>query len=241
MIILPAIDLIGGVCVRLKKGVYETAEKVAEDPSSAAASFRAAGAAWLHTVDLDGAKAGRPVNRDLILRLAAESGLKIEVGGGIRTEADAAAYLEGGVSRVILGSAAVRDPALVKSLAAAYGERLAVGIDARGGRVATEGWLTESGADYIDLAKRMEEAGVRTVIFTDIARDGMQSGVNTEQLGRLAEETGLNVIASGGVAGIEDIRACAALGLYGCICGRAIYSGALDLEEAIREAGEQDD
>ncbi len=238
MIILPAIDLIDGTCVRLRRGDFGTAAKVAEDPLQTAARFAAAGASWMHMVDLDGARAGQPKNRDVILRAAAASGLSVEVGGGIRIMETIADYLENGIARVILGSVALGDPALVREAVKAYGEKIAVGIDARDGLVAAEGWLSGSRVSYLDLARAMEEAGVKTFIFTDIGRDGMLSGVNTEQLQALADAVEANVIASGGVAGMEDIRACKAMGLYGCIAGKAIYSGALNLAEAVNEAEE---
>ena len=238
MIILPAIDLIDGTCVRLRRGDFGTAAKVAEDPLQTAARFAEAGASWMHMVDLDGARAGQPKNRDVILRVAAASGLSVEVGGGIRTMETIADYLDNGIARVILGSVALGDPALVHKAVKAYGEKIAVGIDARDGLVAAEGWLSGSRVSYLDLARAMEEAGVKTFIFTDIGRDGMLSGVNTEQLQALADAVEANVIASGGVAGMDDIRACKAMGLYGCIAGKAIYSGALDLAEAVNEAEE---
>ena len=236
MIILPAIDLINGTCVRLRRGDFGTAAKVAEDPLATAARFADAGASWMHMVDLDGARAGEPKNRDVILRAAKSSGLSVEVGGGIRTMRDAADYLEHGIARVILGSVALKNPALVREAVWEYGEKIAVGIDARDGFVATEGWLSTGTVNYIDLARAMEDAGVKTFIFTDIGRDGMLSGVNTEQLQALADAVDADVIASGGVAGPEDIRACKAMGLYGCICGKALYSGALDLKEALELA-----
>ena len=240
MIILPAIDLLDGQCVRLRRGAYETAEKVAQDPYETARGFAHAGARWLHIVDLNGARAGKPFHQDVIARIAEETGLPVEVGGGIRSRRTVETYLEAGVARVILGSAAVRDPALVKECVRAYGDKIAVGIDARGGIVATEGWLESGNVDYRDLARAMEQAGVRTVIFTDIGRDGMLSGVNREQLGALAQAVDMDVIASGGVASEEDVRACRDMGLYGCICGKALYSGRLDLSRALAAAAGED-
>lgn len=235
MIVLPAIDLKDGTCVRLRQGEYKTASRVADDPVQTAKRFAGQGAEWLHVVDLDGAKDGKPVNREIIRQIVAQSGMKVEIGGGIRQIETIADYLEGGAARVVLGSAALTDPQLVREAVCSFGEQIAVGIDARNGFVATEGWLRKSTVSYLELAKAMEEAGVRTLIFTDIARDGMLSGINEKQLEALAAGTGCRVIASGGVSSAEDIRLCRSLGLYGCICGKAIYSGTLDLKEAIRE------
>ncbi|MCI6421644.1 MAG: 1-(5-phosphoribosyl)-5-[(5-phosphoribosylamino)methylideneamino]imidazole-4-carboxamide isomerase [Blautia sp.] len=239
MIILPAIDIKDGKCVRLVKGDYATAHQVAESPYDTAAAFRAAGAAWIHMVDLDGAKEGKPVNTEIFERVAKESGLKVEVGGGIRHMKTIEQFLEKGISRVILGSVAVKNPDLVKEAVKEFGEKIAVGIDAKNGMVATEGWLEKSDVTYTDLALAMEDAGVRTIIYTDISRDGTLTGVNTEQLGNLNRTVSCNIIASGGVSSIVDIENCIDLNLYGCICGKAVYTGALNLMEAIGKAGEQ--
>lgn len=193
MIILPAIDIKDKRCVRLVKGDYATAHQVAESPYDTAASFRAAGASWIHMVDLDGAKDGRPVNEAIFERVAKESGLKVEVGGGIRSMETIERFLEKGISRVILGSVAVKDPSLVKEAVREFGEKIAVGIDAKNGMAATEGWLQKSDVTYLDLAQAMEEAGVRTIIYTDISRDGTLTGVNTEQLGRLNERVSCKI------------------------------------------------
>lgn len=237
MIILPAIDIKDGNCVRLYKGDFATTEKVAEDYMETARRFRAAGAEWIHMVDLDGAKDGAPKNREIFLEVAAASGLKVELGGGIRNRKTVEEYLEAGISRVILGSAALSDPEFVREAARQYGEKIAVGIDASNEMVAAEGWLTVSKVHYLELAKRMEDAGVSTIIYTDISRDGTLSGPNLEQLRTLNEEVSCRVIASGGIKEIDDIRATAALGLYGTICGKSIYQGTLDLAEAVRVAG----
>ena len=235
MIILPAIDIKDGNCVRLFRGDYATAHKVAEDPVETACAFQAAGAQWVHMVDLDGAKDARPQNRGIFLRCAKESGARIEVGGGIRTMQAVQDYLENGISRVILGSAALNQPDFVQEAAKTYGAQIAVGIDAREGMVAAEGWLSTSSVNYIDLAKQMEQMGVATLIITDIAKDGMLQGPNLEQLAALQSAVSCNVIASGGVSTIADIRALREIGLYGAICGKAIYTGSLNLQEAIRE------
>jgi len=233
MIIFPAIDIKGGECVRLFRGDYSTAHRVADDPLSTAVSFREAGAQWVHMVDLDGAKSGSAENSAIFESVAKSSGLKVELGGGIRNMAAVERCLQAGVSRVILGSAAVKDPAFVREAVAKYAEKIAVGIDARNGVVAAEGWTEDSGVDYIELAKRMESIGVRTIIFTDISKDGMLSGPNLEQLERLNSAVSCDVTASGGIKDIEDIRALAELGLYGAICGKSLYSGTLSLREAI--------
>ena len=190
-------------------------------------------------VDLDGAKERKPVNQEIFERVAKESGLKVEVGGGIRDMKTIEYYLERGIERVILGSVAVKNPELVKEAVKEFKERIAVGIDAKNGMVATEGWLEKSDVSYLDLGLAMEDAGVKTIIFTDISRDGTLTGVNTEQLGRLNETVSCNIIASGGVSSIKDIEDCLELNLYGCICGKALYTGALNLEEAVRKAGVQ--
>lgn len=239
MIILPAIDIKEKQCVRLVKGDYATAHQVAESPYETAASFKAANASWIHMVDLDGAKDRKPVNQEIFERVAKESGLNVEVGGGIRDMKTIEYYLERGIKRVILGSVAVKNPELVKEAVKEFKEQIAVGIDAKNGMVATEGWLEKSDVSYLDLGLAMEDVGVKTIIFTDISRDGTLTGVNTEQLGRLNETVSCNIIASGGVSSIKDIENCMDLNLYGCICGKALYTGALSLEEAIRKAGVQ--
>ncbi len=238
MIILPAIDIKDGKCVRLWKGDFQTAEQVAESYMDTAQGFAKAGAQWIHMVDLDGAKSAQPVNTDIFLDVAKHTPLKVELGGGIRSLDTVEYYLSGGISRVILGSIALKNPRIVKDAVAEYGDRIAVGIDAKNGKVAAEGWLDDSDVDYIALAREMIRAGVGTFIFTDISKDGTLSGVNAEQLSALADATRgqCNIIASGGVHTIEDIRICREMGLYGTICGKSLYKGTLDLREAIAEA-----
>ena len=237
MIILPAIDIRGGQCVRLYKGDFATAEKVAEDPIATAQSFAEAGAAWLHTVDLDGAVEGRPVNKAVFEQIVRRTPLKVEVGGGIRNMDTIAAYLDAGVSRVILGSAALNDPALVAEAIELYGsDAIAVGIDARDGMVQAQGWLAASTVHYIDLARAMTEIGVETIIFTDISRDGTLAGPNLEQLTALQAAVGGQIVASGGIRDLEDIKALRAAGLYGAICCKSLYKGTLDLVQAIQAA-----
>ena len=232
MIVLPAIDIKDKTCVRLFKGDYGTAQKVAEDPFETARKFALEGAKWVHMVDLNGAKDAYPVNRDIFLRIARE------LGGGIRDMKTIEDYLKEGISRIILGSAAVKNPALVAEAVKEFGDRIAVGIDARDGMVATEGWMETSAVCYLELAMAMEQMGVKTLIYTDISRDGTLTGVNLEHLEQLNDAVSCRVIASGGVRSIDDIENCAKLGLYGCICGKSIYSGAINLKEAIEKAGE---
>lgn len=236
MLIFPAIDIKNETCVRLYRGEMDSAEQVADSYLAAAAAFKAAGAEWIHMVDLDGACAGERKNAHVFLEVAKATGLQIEVGGGIRTMEDIEYYLSRGIARVVLGSAAVKDPQLVRKACKAYGDKIAVGIDARNGFVATEGWVETGTVHFLDLGKAMEESGVRTIIFTDIDRDGMLSGPALESLQQLNAAVSCNIVASGGIKDISDIRALKAAGLYGAICGRSIYKGTLSLEEAIREA-----
>ena len=233
MIILPAIDIRGGQCVRLYKGDFSTAHKVADDPVETALRFHKAGAKWLHMVDLNGAIATEPVNTELILNVLKNCNLKVEIGGGIRTMETIDFYLEKGVSRVILGSAAINNPKLVEEAVKKYGEKIAVGIDANEGMVAAEGWTTTSSINYLELGKRMDAIGVQYIIFTDISRDGTLGGPNFTMLDKLNHSVSCNVIASGGVSSLKDIINLADLELYGAICGKAIYSGDLNLRQAI--------
>ncbi|MFR7597271.1 MAG: 1-(5-phosphoribosyl)-5-[(5-phosphoribosylamino)methylideneamino]imidazole-4-carboxamide isomerase [Acutalibacteraceae bacterium] len=236
MLIFPAIDIKNGTCVRLYQGEMSTAEQVANSALEAAGAFKAAGASWVHMVDLDGAVEGVRKNTGIFLEVVQESGLKVEVGGGIRTMADIAFYLENGISRVILGSIALRDALLVRQAVAEFGGQIAVGIDARDGMVAAEGWVETSAVSDVELAKRMEDAGVQCLICTDIARDGMLSGPNLGQLTRIQRAVKCDIVASGGVTNLRDIAALRDCGLYGAICGRSIYKGTLSLREAIQIA-----
>lgn len=236
MIILPAIDIKDGNCVRLFKGDFSTVEKVAADYLETAKSFEAAGAKWIHMVDLDGAKEGKPVNAKIYTDVAEKTNLKVEVGGGIRNLETIQEYLNMGISRVILGSVALKNPELVSDAVEKFGsEKIVVGIDAVNEMVATEGWLESSDVNYIDLANKMIETGVKYFIFTDISKDGTLSGVNVQQLKKLADATygKCNIIASGGVHTMDDIVVCKEMGLYGTICGKSIYNGTLDLREAV--------
>lgn len=233
MIILPAIDIKDGNCVRLFKGDYATVQKVAESPYIAAQRFADAGANWMHMVDLDGAKDAKLENAELIADVAASSGLNVEVGGGIRNMDAVEYYLSRGINRVILGSAAVKDQQFVVDAVKNYGDKIIVGIDAKGGMVCAEGWIDNSEINYLELAKRMENVGVQTIVFTDIDQDGTLAGPNLKQLDDLVNEVDCNIIASGGVSALKDIINLADLNVYGAICGKAIYSGNLDLRQAL--------
>ncbi|MCI5660377.1 MAG: 1-(5-phosphoribosyl)-5-[(5-phosphoribosylamino)methylideneamino]imidazole-4-carboxamide isomerase [Clostridium sp.] len=233
MIIFPAIDIMDGKPVRLLRGDFATAEQVAEDVLSTAKQFARVGCTWVHMVDLDGSLQKKPVNADPILQVVEHTPLKVEVGGGIRTMEDIAFYLDRGVDRVILGSVALKNPELVQQAVDAYGDKIAVGIDAKQGMVATEGWTEDSQMDFIDLAKAMEKMGVATIIYTDIGRDGTLSGPDVQGLDRLNKAVSCNVIASGGVTTITDILVMKDKKMYGTICGKCIYKKTLDLREAV--------
>ena len=238
MVILPAIDLKDGRVVRLYKGDFATVHQVADDPAAAARAFRRAGARWVHMVDLDGAKDGSGKNGETVRAIARE-GLSIELGGGIRTMKDLERAFSLGVSRAVIGSAAVSHPELVREAVERYGERIAVGIDALEGRVRTSGWVEDSGLDFLDFARSMEDLGVKTVIFTDIDTDGTLSGPSFGRLEALQKAFSQKIIASGGVSCNEDIRKLAAMGLYGAIIGKAYYAGAIDLAQAVADGGPQ--
>lgn len=233
MIIFPAIDIMDGKPVRLLRGDFATAEQVAEDVLTTAKHFARVGCTWVHMVDLNGSLQKKPVNTDPILQVVEHTPLKVEVGGGIRTMEDIAFYLDRGVDRVILGSVALKNPELVQQAVDAYGDKIAVGIDAKQGMVATEGWTEDSQMDFIDLAKAMEKMGVATIIYTDIGRDGTLSGPDVQGLDRLNKAVGCNVIASGGVTTITDILVMKDKKMYGTICGKCIYKKTLDLREAV--------
>ncbi len=233
MLIFPAIDIKDGRPVRLVKGDYSTASQVADSALSAALAFERAGAEWLHMVDLDGAKAGSTVNQNLIVEVAQKVSMKVQVGGGIRDMNTVRNYLDHGVERVILGSAALKNPDFVREAVELYGDRIAVGIDARDGKVATEGWLDTSSVDYLEFARLMESIGVKTIIFTDISKDGTLQGPNLEQLEAINNAVSCDIIASGGVSCADDITHLRDLFMYGAICGKSLYSGSLELGEAI--------
>lgn len=239
MKIFPAIDLRDGNVVRLTEGDYARMKVYADDPLQTAQSFREAGAAYLHVVDLDGAKDGTPRNFETIARLAKESGLFIQTGGGLRTPERVEAVLSLGVGRVILGTAALRDPAFLKAMLAAYGERIAVGVDARDGKVAVGGWLEVSDTDAMGFCVTLRDLGVQTVIYTDIACDGRLAGTNLAAFEALRAVEGLNIIASGGITTEAEIAALRDMGTYGAILGKALYEGRLDLASVLHIAKEE--
>ena len=239
MIIEPAIDLKDRKVVRLHKGDFDTVHQVADDPVMVAKDFAAAGAKVIHMVDLDGAKSGERVNAAMIAKVIRETGMKVQLGGGIRSMADLEAVDAMGVWRMVIGSAAVTDPEFVREAVLRYGDRIAVGVDAKDGEVKTAGWVEGSGLDYLTFSKSMERIGVKTLIFTDIDTDGMLSGPSYERLIRLQEAVSCQIVASGGVSCNEDIAKLKRMGLYGAIIGKAYYAGTIDLAEAVREGGSQ--
>ncbi|MGN1399916.1 MAG: 1-(5-phosphoribosyl)-5-[(5-phosphoribosylamino)methylideneamino]imidazole-4-carboxamide isomerase [Bacillus sp. (in: firmicutes)] len=241
--IYPAIDLRGGKCVRLFKGDYNLETIYGDSPFDMAAGFSRQGAEWIHMVDLDGAKAGRPINHEHIIKVAGELPVSIQAGGGIRTERDIDMYLENGVKRVILGSVAVSDRSFTKKMLAQYGERIAIGLDAKDGMVATHGWLETSSVSAVELGKALAEAGAKILIFTDISTDGTLTGPNIEATKQLAEETGIPVIASGGISSLQDVKSLIAVqpnGVCGSIVGKALYTGRFSVKEALDVVGGQE-
>lgn len=247
MIFFPAIDLKDGKCVRLRQGEMQTATVFNDSPANQARIFAGAGCRWLHVVDLDGAQSGEPVNGEAVDSIIAAVDLPIQLGGGIRTLATASAWLERGVRRVILGTAALRYPDLVKAACHDFPGRIAIGIDARDGRVAVQGWVEQSDVTALELAQRFEDAGAAAIVFTDIARDGVMGGPNIEATLVLAQKISIPVILSGGVSTLEDLAAVKKVGIdiiAGVVCGRALYDGRIDpaaavalLEAAPTEAG----
>jgi len=239
MYILPAIDILDGKAVRLAKGDYARVTVYNEDPVEQAKAFEAAGATWLHMVDLDGAKSGNADNIAVVERILANTSLKVEVGGGLRSMDVLARLSDAGAARMVLGTALVRDPEFAQAASEEYGDALAAGIDAKSGEVAVVGWREGSGVQAVDLAAQMSALGYRHLVYTDIARDGMQTGIDVQAYVQMAAAFGHPVIASGGVAGIDDIKNLAAAertnpgSIEGVIAGRAIYEGTLVLEEAI--------
>ena len=236
MVIYPAIDLVDGKAVRLFKGDYAQMTVYSEDPASVAKDFQAAGAKYIHLVDLEGAKSGVPENLTTIRKILAETDLFVEVGGGIRNLETVETYLNAGVNRVILGTAAVTDPAFLEAALAKYGETIAVGVDLKDGFVAIKGWTETSALDAETFFGRMQALGVKTVICTDISRDGAMKGTNRELYRELSAKYSIDLIASGGVSSLEDVEALAAMGLHGAIIGKAYYIGAIDLKTAIEVA-----
>ena len=236
MILYPAIDLVGGKAVRLYKGDYAQMTVYSEDPVSVAKDFQKAGARRMHLVDLEAAKSGIPANTETIRSIAEQTDLFLEVGGGIRNMEILETYLSLGVDRAILGTAAVTDPQFLKEAVAVYGERIAVGVDLKDGFVAIKGWTETSELTAEDFFSRMEQLGVKTVICTDISRDGAMKGTNRALYKQLSEQFSIDLIASGGVSTMEDILALKEMGLHGAIIGKAYYTGAIDLKEALEAA-----
>lgn len=233
MELFPAIDLIDGCAVRLVKGDYAQKTVYSENPPEVARSFAAAGAKYLHVVDLEGAKNGGTPNLETIGAIIKNSGLQVEVGGGIRSEEVIRTYLDAGVFRVILGTAAVQNPAFLKEMVQKYGEKIAVGVDIKDGMVAIHGWTEVSAESCMDFCERLEEIGVKTIICTDISKDGLLSGTNLELYKTLSEKFSVDIVASGGVTTLEDIGKLAEMGLYGAILGKALYTGNIDLKAAV--------
>ena len=237
MQIFPAIDLRGGQVVRLYQGDYDRETVYAADPCAVARSFLAAGAKYLHVVDLDGARDGMLANFETVAAIVKQGGLYIEVGGGIRTEDRIRRYLDLGVGRCILGTIAVKDFAFTERMARTYGDRIAVGVDARDGYVAVSGWKELSAERGVDFCRRLRDAGVKTVIYTDISRDGAEAGTNLDLYRELSEIQGLDITASGGVSSIEELKELQRIGTRAAILGKALYTGRLDLKTVIAEVG----
>ena len=234
MIIYPAIDLKDGKCVRLSQGAFDKVTVFNDEPKNVAKSFQEAGASFIHVVDLDGARSGKSQNHVAIASIVSAINIPIQTGGGIRTMEDIEQKLSMGVERIILGTAALKHPDLVKAAVKAYGNHIAVGIDASQGLVAVEGWEEVSRTKAVDICIKMKDIGVQTIIYTDIAKDGMMSGPNVEATKEIVETTGLSVIASGGVSSIEDLERLSEIGVSGVIIGKALYLGALDLKSVIQ-------
>jgi len=233
MQIYPAIDLKDGKCVRLKQGNFDDVTVYGSDVVAQAKAFAEAGATYIHMVDLDGAKEGTGVNQQVIKNVVETVGIPVQTGGGVRTMADIDERINNGVSRVIIGTAAVNNPELVKEAVEKYGEKIAVGIDAKNGMVATHGWEQVSDVSALDLCVKMASYGVKTIIYTDISKDGMMIGPNIETTAEIVEKTGINIIASGGVSNMTDLENVEKINAHGAIIGKALYQGALDLKEVI--------
>lgn len=236
MLIFPAIDLYDGKAVRLYKGDYAQMTVYSENPPEIAEAFYHAGAGCLHLVDLEGAKTGETPNLETIKRIRASAPLFIEVGGGVRSMEVVERYLDAGIDRVILGTAAVTDPAFLREAVGTYKEKIAVGVDIKDGKVAIRGWTEKSGLDAFGFCRELQSLGVQTIICTDISKDGAMQGTNRTLYGELSKAFSLNIVASGGVSSIDEIKALRALNLYGAIIGKAYYTGAIDLKEALEAA-----
>ena len=233
MELFPAIDLIGGCAVRLVKGDYAQKTVYSDNPAEVAKSFAAAGAKYLHVVDLEGAKDGGTPNLETIKNIVENGGLLVEVGGGIRSEEVIKKYLDAGVFRVILGTAAVQNPAFLEEMVQKYGEKIAVGVDIKAGMVAIKGWTEVSAESCFDFCEKLQKIGVRTIICTDISKDGLLSGTNLELYKELSEKFSVDIVASGGVTTLDDVKKLADMGMYGAILGKALYTGNIDLKAAV--------
>ena len=233
MELFPAIDLIGGCAVRLVKGDYAQKTVYSDNPAEVAKSFAAAGAKYLHVVDLEGAKDGGTPNLETIKNIVENGGLLVEVGGGIRSEEVIKKYLDAGVFRVILGTAAVQNPAFLEEMVQKYGEKIAVGVDIKDGMVAIKGWTEVSAESCFDFCEKLQKIGVRTIICTDISKDGLLSGTNLELYKELSEKFSVDIVASGGVTTLDDVKKLADMGMYGAILGKALYTGNIDLKAAV--------
>jgi phosphoribosylformimino-5-aminoimidazole carboxamide ribotide isomerase len=240
MLILPAIDLRGGKCVRLKQGDYSQETVFGDDPAAMARRWVGEGARALHLVDLDGAKEGRPINSTVIRRIVESVDVPCQVGGGLRTEADIEATLDAGVARVVLGTRALDDPAWVRQMAQEYPKRIVLGLDARDGKVATHGWLNTSDESVLDVARQFANWPLYAIVYTDISRDGMLKGPNIDALAELVAAVPVPVIASGGVTTVDNVRALKEKGLFGCIIGRALYERQIDLAAVLELTGQAD-
>ena len=233
MELFPAIDLIGGCAVRLVKGDYAQKTVYSENPAEVAKSFAAAGAKYLHVVDLEGAKDGGTPNLETIKNIVENGGLLVEVGGGIRSEEVIRKYLDAGVFRVILGTAAVQNPVFLEEMVQKYGEKIAVGVDIKDGMVAIKGWTEVSQESCFDFCEKLQKIGVKTIICTDISKDGLLSGTNLELYKELSEKFSVDIVASGGVTTLDDVKKLADMGMYGAILGKALYTGNIDLKAAV--------
>jgi len=233
MELFPAIDLIGGCAVRLVKGDYAQKTVYSDNPAEVAKSFAAAGAKYLHVVDLEGAKDGGTPNLETIKNIVENGGLLVEVGGGIRSEEVIKKYLDAGVFRVILGTAAVQNPVFLEEMVQKYGEKIAVGVDIKDGMVAIKGWTEVSAESCFDFCEKLQKIGVKTIICTDISKDGLLSGTNLELYKELSEKFSVDIVASGGVTTLDDVKKLADMGMYGAILGKALYTGNIDLKAAV--------
>lgn len=239
MELFPAIDLIGGCAVRLVKGDYAQKTVYSDNPAEVAKSFAAAGAKYLHVVDLEGAKDGGTPNLETIQNIVEKGGLLVEVGGGIRSEEVIKKYLDAGVFRVILGTAAVQNPVFLEEMIQKYGEKIAVGVDIKDGMVAIKGWTEVSAESCFDFCEKLQKMGVKTIICTDISKDGLLSGTNLKLYKELSEKFSVDIVASGGVTTLDDVKKLADMGMYGAILGKALYTGNIDLKAAVELTKEE--